>query len=848
MPHPTRLTGWTPVGALQTGDGYEVAFSNAGGTQFVVWNVNSSGDYTSEVTGPAPADSATIEAVEGAFGETFTGAGPATTPTTSGFGTNGQLAGVGNLFELIPTGATTGPLLELNGSAVTQFQFGLHGWRPVGAIQTATGYEVAFGEPAGLVPGQPGQTQYVVWNTDSNGDYTGNATGILSSTSYQLEELELTFNEDLNGDGTTGPTTTAIPIGGNGMLDAVANQFELTGGTAPFLQLNGSVVVAGQFGSWTPVGALQTGNGYEVAFSNGANQYVVWNTDSNGDYTSNATGVLAGNSLELEGVEAAFGDGTFSGGASAPASATPIVSNTATTLAELEVGGVSQNGDAYELNPHGGNGGPLLELNGSAVTKGQFGAAGWTPVGALQTGNGYEVAFGNGANQYVVWNTDSNGDYTSNAAGVLAGNSLELEGVEAAFGDGTFSGGASAPASATPIVSNTVTTLAELEVGGVSQNGDAYELNPNGGNGGPLLELNGSAVTKGQFGAAGWTPVGVLQTGDGYEVAFGNGANQYVVWNTDSNGDYTGNATGVLAGNSLELEGVEAAFGDGTFSGGASASATATPITINGTNNGQLDAVGGLYELNPSGGGPLLELDGSAVVAGQLGSWTPIGAVENPTTGGYEVAWSLLAGGQPTDQYTVWNTDSNGDYTSSAIGVVSGQNFTLEDLNPVFGENLNGALSLSAILKTTTAPNGTLNLSGQTQNATVDLGANSASASGMNGANTTINGTPDAITLNSSAHEIVEYGLAPSSGVETLTNFVFGQDQLNIALRGTPNTALQFHETMVGGAPAVSIFSSGDPAHGLLLLGLPSGDNAAFVQSRVTLAGGASGQSHVLIS
>ena len=40
---------------------------------------------------------------------------------------------------------------------------------------------------------------------------------------------------------------------------------------------------------------------------------MVWNIDSNGDYTSDATGVLAGNSLELAGVEAAFGDGKFAG-------------------------------------------------------------------------------------------------------------------------------------------------------------------------------------------------------------------------------------------------------------------------------------------------------------------------------------------------------------------------------------------------------------------------------------------------------------------------------------------------------------------------------------------------------
>ena len=62
--------GWTPVGAIQTADGYEVAFSGANG-QYVVWNVNSSGDYTGDATAVVPAGSATIEGVEANFGETF---------------------------------------------------------------------------------------------------------------------------------------------------------------------------------------------------------------------------------------------------------------------------------------------------------------------------------------------------------------------------------------------------------------------------------------------------------------------------------------------------------------------------------------------------------------------------------------------------------------------------------------------------------------------------------------------------------------------------------------------------------------------------------------------------------
>ena len=281
------------------------------------------------------------------------------------------------------------------------------------------------------------------------------------------------------------------------------------------------------------------------------------------------------------------------------------------------------------------------------------------------------------------------------------------------------------------------------------------------------------------FAAAGWTPVGAVQTGDGYEVAFWNndvgGSNQYVVWNTDSNGDFTSSATGVLPATSTStLAGLEAAFGNEDFVAGLTP-ATPTPITINGTNNGQLDAVGNLYELGS--GGPLLEEGGVAITAGSLGGWQPIGAKQTAT--GYEVVWSLFNNGVSQDTYTVWNTDSGGNYMSSALGLVSGQNFNLEDLNVSFGENLNGASSLSTKLATTTS---TANSDAQTDNTTIVLGNNGASAKntgGLGGSNLTFNGTPFAMTLGTGPSgtgpnpfaDIVEYTLTPGSGIETITGF-----------------------------------------------------------------------------
>jgi serralysin len=130
-----------------------------------------------------------------------------------------------------------------------------------------------------------------------------------------------------------------------------------------------------------------------------------------------------------------------------------------------------------------------------------------------------------------------------------------------------------------------------------------------------------------------------------------------VVWNTDSNGNFTSGETGVTPGDPPAL------------------------WTINTNGVTSLVQVGNNYELEAvsTGTGPLIELNGSAVTAGQFPTgWAPVGAEK--TASGYEVAWSVLG----ANEYVVWNTDSNGDYTSNALGVASGQNFSLEDLNPAF--------------------------------------------------------------------------------------------------------------------------------------------------------------------
>ena len=94
-----------------------------------------------------------------------------------------------------------------------------------------------------------------------------------------MESLEPVFKQDLNHDGVIGPTTKVIQKDGSTSLTEVANQYyylDGTSGSGPALKYKGANVTAGEFGGWTPIGAVKTASGYDVAWKNtGTGQYTV---------------------------------------------------------------------------------------------------------------------------------------------------------------------------------------------------------------------------------------------------------------------------------------------------------------------------------------------------------------------------------------------------------------------------------------------------------------------------------------------------------------------------------------------------------------------------------------------
>ncbi|CCE01302.1 conserved hypothetical protein [Bradyrhizobium sp. STM 3809] len=180
-----------------------------------------------------------------------------------------------------------------------------------------------------------GADLYTVWNTDSSGNYTGNAIGAVNGASSALEALETNLHQDLNGDGTIGiPSAVIETLGATSLVQSGSTYFmnPVGGGTGPQIKFGGSTVTVGQLGGWNPIGAEASGGGYLVAWKMaGADLYTVWNTDGSGNYTGNAIGAVPGGSAALETLETSFNqdlnnDGTIGVPTHVASTTQPVVS------------------------------------------------------------------------------------------------------------------------------------------------------------------------------------------------------------------------------------------------------------------------------------------------------------------------------------------------------------------------------------------------------------------------------------------------------------------------------------------------------------------------------------------
>jgi Ca2+-binding RTX toxin-like protein len=645
------LNGGTGNDTIDGGTGFDTAvFVGARSNYQFVWDF----DFV-QVT--KPGDSATLYNVEQlSFSDGLVLVDALAPPpvTIEAFGAT-RTVELGNRFFLRDAGGA-GPWLKYQGTAVTEGRFGA--WTVIGAEQTVGGglpYQAALKFGAA--------DQYTVWNLDSDGNYVSSAIGTVAGSDIGLQTLELTFQQDLNGNGTIGPVTTTIESFGSTRTVEVGNQFFLrdAGGAGPSVKFGGTPFTEGRFGAWTAIGAEQTVGGYQVALKFGAaDQYTVWNLDGAGNYVSSALGTVAGSDIDLQVLEFAFQQ-DLNGNGTIGLPATTIESFGSTRTVEV--------GNQFFLRDAGGVG-PSMKFGGTAFTAGQFGA--WTAIGGEQTVSGYQVALKFGAaDQYTVWNLDGNGNYVGSATAVVAGSDIGLQTLELAFQQDLNGNGTIGPVTTT-IESFGSTRTVEV--------GNQFFLRDAGG-AGPSMKFGGTPFTEGQFGA--WTLIGSEQTVGGYQAAlkFG-GADQYTVWNLDSGGNFVGSATAVVAGSDIGLQMLELTFQQDLNGNGTIGPVTTTIESFGSTRTVE---VGNQFFLRDAGGaGPSMKFGGTPFTVGRFGAWTLIGAEQ--TVGGYLGAVKFGA----DNQYQVWNLDSNGNFVSAATGSVSGSDIGLQTFELSFQQDLNG--------------------------------------------------------------------------------------------------------------------------------------------------------------
>ena len=124
---------------------------------------------------------------------------------------------------------------------------------------------------------------------------TGTFSGLTTVGSFGQAQVSLSYDSHDVFLTIVAPPVTVIESYGSTSLVQVGNNYFLYpvgGSSGPELSVWGAPVVAGQFGSWSPVGAEITASGYDVAWTNGTGQFSIWGTDSKGNYVF--SGLAAG--------------------------------------------------------------------------------------------------------------------------------------------------------------------------------------------------------------------------------------------------------------------------------------------------------------------------------------------------------------------------------------------------------------------------------------------------------------------------------------------------------------------------------------------------------------------------
>ena len=185
----------SPIAVEQTGSGYQVAWKVSGTDLFNVWYTDVNGNFLS-YTPAVSGSSVALKSFETSFQQDLNSDGVigAAAVVIEAFGST-SLVLSDNTYHF---GSANGVQLKYGGHAIVVGQFG--NASPIAVEQTGSGYQVAWKVS--------GSDLFNVWYTDVNGNFLS-YTPVVSGSSAELKSFEISFQQDLNGDG--GINSPTIP-------------------------------------------------------------------------------------------------------------------------------------------------------------------------------------------------------------------------------------------------------------------------------------------------------------------------------------------------------------------------------------------------------------------------------------------------------------------------------------------------------------------------------------------------------------------------------------------------------------------------------------------------------------
>ncbi|MEO0989984.1 MAG: M10 family metallopeptidase C-terminal domain-containing protein, partial [Pseudomonadota bacterium] len=335
----------------------------------------------------------------------------------------------------------------------------LKGWETLAVRETDTGYTVIM---------QDEDSYFREWQIDSN--------GLLTSETETFGDVALARFEDEHGDIDGDGAVADMPE--DPELIAVDRTLRLSTseGDLALLDVRGKAMKDSLLKTWTALSATEEGDGFRVVLQDDDGIFREWQTDANGNITSDieTTGNVA-----LARFEAVLGDIDGDGQIAAMPTDPEVIAVDGSLLIATADGDIK-----------------ILNARGNAMKDSLLKT--WTPVSATEDGDGFLVVLQDADGTFREWETDATGTIISD---VESTGNAALARLEAIHGDIDGDG----LVGAEPVDLELIEGDGKLKI--ATEDGDLAVVNRLGN------ALNAKAVDD-------WDSVSVEEDGDGYIVSF----------------------------------------------------------------------------------------------------------------------------------------------------------------------------------------------------------------------------------------------------------------------------------------------------------------------------------------